>query len=295
MVSGHGTSPNCREVIYRFKSRDNKSHTVKLLEYYQFGRVVDDKVEVLTKEYFLEFDGINWEDKKALAENGILHIAREYFDVRDEVELVEYKEVNPRSIEGLLLHDGVFIGGISNFSLGNNPVVIFNTCASMVELGNLVSFAGARCLLGTMWSVYDKSARQFAKRLFQLLPTHSLADSFFQARQSIRDNYSKLAYVNFGTLNSYLPIQKHIEDQEEALKYMADRLTSSLSEATHHFVNGYLSKLDFKTLIYMQSVSEKFVNINLPTDIDLRKRLKYIANKLDSKKSIDNSNDFRLD
>ena len=36
MVSGHGGSPEAREVVYKFKSRDGNVHTAKLIEYFQF-------------------------------------------------------------------------------------------------------------------------------------------------------------------------------------------------------------------------------------------------------------------
>jgi hypothetical protein len=126
LISGHGKSPDCREVVYSFKDLKGKSHTMKLLEYFQFGPVKGDKVLVETKEYFLAFDGINWNDKEKLSQIGISYLVREWINAHQQhkTKLVEYNNINPKSIEGIALHDGVFIGFIHLFSLCNNPIII---------------------------------------------------------------------------------------------------------------------------------------------------------------------------
>jgi len=71
LISGHGNSPRCREVIYSFEDLRGCEHKVKLLEYYQFGPTEGEKILVETKEYFLEFDGIDWNEKEKLNKIGI--------------------------------------------------------------------------------------------------------------------------------------------------------------------------------------------------------------------------------
>ena len=280
-VSGHGSSPDCREVTYKFKSRDGKEHFAKILEYYQFGRVKGEMVEVETKEYFLEFDGINWEDKRALAENGISHILLEYEEARDNLELVKYKNLDPESIEGLLLSDGIYLGMIRTFSGGYNPVVFFNTCGSLIELGNNINFAGPRSMIGTMWSIRDSHAGDFAKSFFKYLHNSSLVSSFFKAKNLITDEYTKFSYVYWGTHNSYLPMRKEIKNEKLIYKHMANRLINSLAEAIQHYNQGILEEEDLRTLLNIKNLSEKFVRANLSSDTHLRQRLDSIQFKLD--------------
>jgi len=290
-VSGHGSSPNCREVVYRFKSRDGKTHTVKLLEYYQIGEVVEDNVEIETKEYFLEFDGIPWEDKQTLAQKGISHLAREYVMAGNNLDLIEYRKLSPKSIEGLLLFDGIFLGNIRTFSRGNNPIVFFNTCASLLELSKNMSFASARALIGTVWSIYDDDARLFSKTFFKSILVYSVIDSFHNAKQKINRKYSKLSYVCFGTLNVFIPMSTEIESDEVAKTNMGQRLVNSITEAAMHFLQGRLSETELDVLLEMQELPERFVEINLPDDVSLRKNLDKLRLMLDSISNRNRSHD----
>ena len=285
LISGHGKSPDCREVVYSFKDLKGKIHTMKLLQYYQFGPVKGDKVHVETKEYFLEFDGIDWNNKEKLSQIGISHLMREWLNAHHQhkTKLVEYKNVNPKSIEGIALSDGVFIGFIHVFSVCNNPILILNTCASLIELGKTISFAGPRSLIGTMWSIYDRDARIFANRFFESISSYSIAESFHKARSVLQNQYSKLAYVHFGTLDSHLSLPTDVKDEKRAAENMAKRLMRSLSEAVDFAYRGWISLEDLKPLIKLDKLSEKFIANKLPQEIELRRSLDKIKTRLDLK------------
>ena len=275
-VTGHGHSPKCRNATYRFMGSDGKMHVAKIFEYFQFGRIIGDEVnvEVEKKDYPLEFDGINWNDKKAITENGLQHIFRDYINASRELELIEAENIKPKSIQGLLLTDGVFLGTIHTFSCGANPILFFNTCGSLIELGGNMSFAGGRVLIGTMWSIYDDDANEFANKFFASLPNSDLLESFYISRSSITNKYSKLSYVYYGTLNSRLPIVRKTKNNKKIKKLFAERLVISITEALHHLRIGIIGMDDFPILLKLISLSNKFIKKNVPFNIQLRKKIR---------------------
>ena len=271
LVSGHGSSPKCREVEYNFLSRDGKTHTAKFLEYFQFKPIDKKYVEVETKEYPIEFDGINWKDKKGLEQAHISHIFRDYVEA-SEKKLIGSREVEAKSIEGLLLADGVFLGNIRLFSSMGNPVVILNTCGSLLELGEHLSLAGARACMGTMWSIFDEDARQFAPLFFECLPNNSLAQSFTIARSTVKSLKSRLAYAYFGTLDSFLHLSENTDSDPLVKDAMAKRIFNGLNQALMYFYAGWLGNEDIHHLSSIGGILERFEEKHISTNVELRKR-----------------------
>ena len=277
LVSGHGRSPRCRNVVYRFAARDGKSHTMQFLEYYQFGRKKGELYEVETKLYPLKVDGIEWENKQALEEAGIDHLFRDFLIQKREsmIDVVEADDVHPKSIEGLSLADGVFMGTIRKFASNNNPIMIFNTCGSMLQMRELLAFAGPRALIGTMWSVLDGDAYKFATRFFQSISGGPISHAFHNARSEVESELSRLSYVHFGTLNSFLPMNFEIGAEAEVGKTMASRLIAGFIEAASDCLARRIdSKLDLHDIIKLKDVSENYVSKKFPTDNKLRQELK---------------------
>jgi len=275
LISGHGKSPNCREVIYSFEDLQGNTHEVKVLEYFQFGEVKGDKVNVETKEYFLEFDGISWDDKERLAKIGISHLMRQWINAQHQqrTKMVTYNNIKPKSIQGIGLHDGVYIGFIYIFSQANNPILILNTCCSLIELGHMLSAAGPRALVGTMWSIFDEDARQFANEFFNTIEDVSVCEAFHNARKCLKNRYSKMAYVYFGTLNSHLLNISESMDEKKAAPFMAQRLIKSLVEAIEFARMGWLSQDQLKRLGNLEKLTERFVTSTVPQEVELRKKV----------------------
>ena len=97
---------------------------MRFLEYFQIGRKRGDKYAVETKLYPLQVDGIDWKNKEAMKEAGISHLFREFL-IQQQMslaEVIESNRIDPKSIEGLLLYDGIFIGWINMFASQNNPI-----------------------------------------------------------------------------------------------------------------------------------------------------------------------------
>jgi hypothetical protein len=232
LVSGHGDSPRCRNVEYEFDSNDGKKHRILMLEYFQFGPAIGDKIEVEVKQYPLSVDGVDWKDKDTLEKKGIGHLLFEFVHSNlENHKVISECKAHPKTIEGLLLADGVFLGMPGIYAHSNNPIILINTCGSLLELGQHFSYMGCRVFMGTMWSIYDKDAQTFAIDFFTELPTNSVLRAFYQARSKIANRYSKFAYAYYGTLHSYLPINESLVSDQSAYEIMANRLLSTLRKA----------------------------------------------------------------
>ena len=289
-VTGHGTSPRCVEIVYGFPARDGQNHTMRFLEYFQIGRPRGDKYEVEDKLYPLQADGIDidWEDEKALEEIGIGHMLYDFYIQKQahQLEVIESNTIAPRSIEGLSLYDGVFIGWINMFTNQNNPIAILNTCGSLLEMRAIFGSAGTRALIGTMWSVYDDDAYDFATAFFREIPNNSVANAFHKARSKVDRAFSRLSYVHFGTLNSYLPMKSEIDNETEAGKQMANRLVEAFAEAAAlYFAGKMTSTIDLADIMKLGYVSETFVDRKFPRDNALRQQLQNAQRLIHSNQS----------
>ncbi len=279
-VTGHGSSPTGRIVKYKFTASNGKEHTAKVIEYFQFGRAIEDLVEIATKQYPLEFDGISWNDKKALKKAKISHIMWEFSKAHKSLKLISWEPYFSNKIEGVKLNDGVFLSGISSFEEDNNPIVILNSCSSLLEVGEIINFGLCRILIGTMWPVIDQEAKDFATFLFDEMRNDSIVKSFYNARQQIKTDYTRYAYVMIGTLFQYLKLREKINNIEEAKNIMASRLINSILRARDLYRSGYIDSLDLKTFLKLENMTEKFISENCPQDNVLRKEKNFFRNEL---------------
>lgn len=273
LISGHGDSPNARIVTYKFNSSNGKEHVAKILEYYQLGPGVGDMIYVELKQYPLEFDGIPWKDKKQLKRHGITHIFWEFTKAKDNLTMLKFSKVKLNKIEGIKLFDGIFMGNIEYFEIDNNPIILLNSCGSLVEVGEIVNFGIPRVLIGTLWPVLDKSAKDFAVNLFNNLTLNTVLDSFHNAKSNIDNDYTKYSYIMLGTLNQILPMTKNVSDQNIVEEYMKNRILKSISEIQYLYYKGHLPKDTLKSVINFVNNCEKFFKQRFSNDFEIQSNI----------------------
>lgn len=288
LITGHGSSPEGRIVDYSFKDLKGKSHTGRFIEYFQFGRRVGEMIELMTKQYPLEFDGITWKDKKALEDAGIQNIFW-VFSLNIERKYIKSIPYQSNKIEGIKLSDGIFTGAISSYDKDNNPVIILNSCSSLLEVGDLINFALPRILIGTLWPVSDEGAKNFAVKLFNNFTTIPISTAFFEARSIIKDNYTRLSYIMLGTLNQFLHISREVQNIEKAKEEMAKRFLSSVDRAFYLLQSGRIDHRDFNTLLKFEEVYAKFIKANYPLEMELRNNSTRLKNFILSQKNSSDS------
>jgi hypothetical protein len=279
LMTGHGASPKARIAIFKFKSRNGEEHIAKVLEYYQFGSVIGDKIEVDRKYYPLEFDNISWKDKKLLKRKNLSHIFLEFTLADKDLELVKHEDVSINKIEGIKLYDGVFMGNIDSFEVNNNPIILLNSCGSLVEAGEIVNFGIPRILVGTLWPVMDKDANKFAVDLFESIYDDTILCNFYKAKNKIASKYTKFSYVMLGTLNQYLPMKKSVECIKDVENNMYMRIQNSINEIIKWYYEGYIKKNEIKAVSKYIDVCNKFVESKYPDNHELRRTIKTLRNE----------------
>lgn len=283
LISGHGTSPKARIATFKFKSRNGNYHTAKILEYYQFGRVAGDMVDIELKQYPLEFDSISWRDKKLLKKMNLSHMLLEFVNAKDDTELLTSEEVNTNKIEGIKLFDGVFMGDITSFEIDNNPIIILNSCGSLIEAGIMLNFGMPRVLIGSLWPVLDKSAKSFAISLFNNLNNNSVLNSYHISKSIIEDNYTKYSYIFLGTLNQFISISKEDIDEKIAEENMRKRIIKSIQSIQQICTANKINSNDKEAFIKLIKVCDKFMEDKYPTNFEIREDVRNIRGILDTK------------
>ncbi len=270
MVSGHGGSPRVRIAEFEFKDEKGNPHIIKVREFFQILREVNEMYEVESKYEFLSVDGVDWADKEEVRKRGLS--IRGFLGNREESKLLSSENIDVKNLQGLVLSNGVFMGNI-HFSANNgSPVLFLNTCGSLANAGNILSFAGARAIIGTAWSILDSDAVIFAKKFFDGLCNTNLAGAFFEARKSILNEYSKFSYWFVGTLNSSFTLGLDKYSASEQGRIMASRMISAFEMARFMFEKKWLDKEDFRELLAILSVISKYFNKvgAIPRDVVLR-------------------------
>jgi hypothetical protein len=245
VVSGHGGSPDVRIAELRFKDENGIDRILKVRQYYQFLGAMDDKIEVESRYEFLSIDGVDWENKEEIRRQGL---SIKNFVENFDYDLVSEEADKSTSLEGLVLSNGVFLGNIHFFANTETPVLFLNTCGSLSRAGKLLCFAGARAIIGTAWSIYDSDAVEFSKTFFQRLKTKNISQAFFEARNEIKNDYSKYSYWFVGTLFSKFNLGPSKLNVEKEKRLMAIRMTSALELARIFLKNGWMNKSDLRDL-----------------------------------------------
>jgi hypothetical protein len=279
MVSGHGGSPYARIAEFEHKDQNGNTHVIKVREFYQFLRVVDRKIEVESKYEPLSIDGVDWKDKEEIRNRGL---SIEGFIEEEEKKLISSEDISVNTLEGLVLSNGVFMGNIHFFANMGNPILFLNTCGSLTKAGKLLSFAGARALIGTAWSIFDSDATIFSKEFFSVLKNFNLATAFFEARKAIPNDYSRFSYWYVGTLNTSFKLGLEAFDVEEQKKIMASRMVVSLEMARLMQEKGWMSKGDAQDLRTIFNIASEFCNKSPDVTRDVVIRMKRLRAAVDS-------------
>ena len=268
-----------RVAEFEYKDENGNPHIIKVREFYQFLRVVEGKIEVESKYEFLSIDGVDWENKKEI---GRRCLSIRGFLEKEENKLISSENVSIDSLEGLVLANGVFMGNIHFFANSGNPVLFLNTCGSLSRAGKLLSFAGARAIVGTAWSILDTDAVIFSKGFFNALKEPNLANAFFAARMAVINEYSKLSYWFVGTLNTVFRLGLDNFDIEEQKRIMALRMVSALEMANFLQEKGWMSKGDAQDLCTIFNIATAYCSKSPDTTRDVVVRVNRLRKEMES-------------
>ena len=189
LISTHcGDAPGYRWT-YEFTDSEgfDRRLVVDLAVSFEAVRHSDD-VKVTEFIRFVSLDGVDWNDreaKKALYVGTAIQdfIARARDDSFEPVHRGKVPRV--RSSMALKMADGPFLMLPEAMASKNSPIVFNNACGSWHRLAGDFMFSGARCYLGTLFSVMDGEVEQVIERLFGRYYDKELALSVWRAQNDV--------------------------------------------------------------------------------------------------------------
>lgn len=229
-ICTHGGEFDGFKVIEKFLDRCGNEH---ILEYEQVlahsnTPINGEKVMVWSVEFYKKLDGYKW-GSNDVKEN----IPKYVFDDLQKmlVENINRIELEREEIDtkingsfGIVCYDNNFhptaFHVIANH---NNPVIFNNICLSWYTIGSNFIFAGARTYIGTIFSIDNNLAINFANTFYSGIFSKTLLDSFWESSKQHNTSF----YIFYGTHFSKLKYNpefsrdrmiKHIYNSIDGLK-----------------------------------------------------------------------------
>lgn len=199
-ICAHGGETDGYFVVQEFTDRDGKPHTFDYYEVVGFHPAGGEMVQVHRKAIFKSFDGFPWmsaplkslpryifEDMKALRQ-----------DRENNVKRVAFNSPIALSCH-IQCSDSIHQGHFHCLAGFGHPVIFNNTCSSSHEIAMTFIHAGARCYIGTLWSIGNETAKRAAKVFYEeVVRKGSLLSAFFEMNNGIIKRQYQNVYIFWG-------------------------------------------------------------------------------------------------
>jgi hypothetical protein len=210
-ICSHGGETDGYFTIRTFRDREWATHTIKYYEVVGFAPTGGEKVLVQQKLIFHKFDGHTWMSQplasfpKFVFEDMLKSIKSD-----ENVIRVPYRSPIALSCH-IQCYSSIHQGHFDQLSGFGHPIVFNNTCASSHELAVSFLHAGARCYIGTLWSVGNETARRAAIAFYQSLADQpNLLTAFHEMLGEITGGKYRNIYIFWGFHFSTLAVSKDI-------------------------------------------------------------------------------------
>jgi hypothetical protein len=223
VIASHAGDMDGERVTYVYDDFEGKSRKLVVDEATGFGVAgVADQVSVTTYSFFVELDGVAWDDPVARetleVESAILAWTKLSEDQLRRTHRVDAKPLaRVRGSMAIKMSDGVWMAPIHGMSPEAAPVVFNNSCSSWHELSKRFTFAGARSYVGTLFPVTDFEAQDVAQRVFVDGLGSNIAVAVWNAQQKVYGSGPRRPYVVVG-----LPFCEMRANPVPALEFLND-------------------------------------------------------------------------
>lgn len=119
----------------------------------------------------------------------------------------------------LRMSDGNYISLPEAIASRNSPIVMNNACASWHRLAGDFMFGGARCYLGTLFSVLDAEAQEVLEQMFGKSYDKELVVGLWRAQNAVYGDAVRRPYVLCGC-----HFQRLLTHRPGTLAYVASEL-----------------------------------------------------------------------
>lgn len=161
----------------------------------------DEHVHVTVFESFVSLDDVDWADREGKARLPVGSAMTTYLALRaqDRIEPTDRHPVDRvRASMALRMADGNYIALPYTLASGGTPIVLNNACGSWHRLAETFMGSGARCYVGTLFSIVDAEAEEVLRQLFERQIGRELATALASAQASVYGCNSRRPYVMVG-------------------------------------------------------------------------------------------------
>ena len=222
-ICSHGGETDGWYSKLRFMDRAGIKHDLEFYEVVGHSPAPDEMVRVEKKAIFIALDNLEWRSEplnmypkyvfedmfKAIAENA------------DQTVRKRVRRPIAQSCH-IQCYDSIHQGAFQNLAGFGRPVIFNNTCSSSYEMAVQFTAAGARCYIGTLWSVGNTCAMQAADTFYaNLLRSANILATFAAMMKSIASKQYRDVYIFWGL---------HISTFRKAQENATEKLLGALVE-----------------------------------------------------------------
>lgn len=200
-ICAHGGETDGYFVIQEFTDRQGNHHKLEFYEIVGFAPAGGEMVTVMRKTIFKTFDGFPWMSKP------LKQFPRYVFE--DMMKALKFEELHNvtrvrvnhpiASSCHIMCHDSIHQGDFQTLAGFGHPVVFNNTCSSSHELAASFIHAGARCYIGTLWSIGNDTATHAAKVFYkEAAQQGNVLEAFAAMNKSFVNKKYQNVYILWG-------------------------------------------------------------------------------------------------
>ena len=203
LIATHCTDAPGYRCTYEFVDTDGRARTLVLDETAgaEIERPGAEYVHVTVFESFVSLDGVDWADREGKAALPVGAAMTTYLALRaqDDIEPARREPVERvRASMALRMADGNYIALPYALASNGSPIVLNNACGSWHRLAETFMGSGARCYVGTLFSVVAAEAEEVVGRLFGRYLGMELAAALARAQASVYGDSPRRPYVMVG-------------------------------------------------------------------------------------------------
>ncbi len=209
-ICSHAGQSDGQEFTIEVPDKEGKSHVLVVEVADGFGLTGEGTgrgsiVEVKSHFGFVSMDGYDWSDpdrpkNMGIVENFINNTDRSKWKILSKRDVTIVK----RAVV-LEMKDGSFIPMMHNLAGHESPLIFNNACITFNEFSERFIFAGAVAYIGTLVSISNKYAIEFAKTFFNTLdPNKPIPIHLWETQKKLNDDPKKYYYMHVGVFHTFI-------------------------------------------------------------------------------------------
>jgi hypothetical protein len=227
LIATHCSDVPGHRCTYEFVDADGRARSlvVDVTAGVEIERPGED-VHVTEFDSFVSLDGVDWADREGKAALPVGAAMTSYLALQrqDRMEPVRREPVERvRASMALRMADGNYIALPYALASTGSPIILNNACGSWHRLAETFMGSGARCYIGTLFSVVDPEAEEVVGRLFGPYFGMELAVALARAQSSVYGDSPRRPYVMVGC--HFQRIRK--KTREDPLPFVRSELGAS--------------------------------------------------------------------